>query len=551
MELSLFGIGILSWMTFLPILGMVVVLLLSKEQRDAIRWTSLAVTVVQVALAVVIFFRFDRGLAGVTSQAGMQFVEKANWIDIKSVAWFGRIHIEYLLGIDGISVVMVLLTALISCIATISSWPIEKSIKGYFALLLLLNTGMMGVFVSLDFFLFYVFWEVMLLPMYFLIGVWGGPRREYAAIKFFLYTLFGSVLMLLAMLALYFSVNVYIDPAGTTYSVTEAAKMGFKGLEKIYTFNMTAMMDPANFTPGSLLAGFDTSWRYLAYVALFIGFAIKVPLFPFHTWLPDAHVEAPTPISVILAGVLLKMGTYGMLRISFPIFPDAMRHFSWELALLGVISMVYGALVAMAQTDFKKLIAYSSVSHMGIVVLGMASMNTQGMTGAVFQMFNHGTITAMLFLIVGVIYDRAHTRGLNEFGGLMNQMPRYAGAMTVAFFAALGLPGLSGFISEAFSLLGAFQTFQTLTIIGAVTIVLTAGYMLWVLQRVFLGTLPEKWKNLPDMNGRETLMLATLAVVVIFCGIYPAPVLNLMNSSLNYLSDILQNSAGAVMVGMK
>ncbi len=551
MEFSLFGIGILSWMTFLPILGMVVVLLLPKEQRDAIRWTSLAVTVIQVVLAVLIFYRFDRGLAGVTSQAGMQFVEKANWIDIKSVAWFGRIHIEYLLGIDGISVVMVLLTALISCIATISSWPIEKSIKGYFALLLLLNTGMMGVFVALDFFLFYVFWEVMLLPMYFLIGVWGGPRREYAAIKFFLYTLFGSVLMLLAMLALYFSVNVYIDPAGTIYSVTEASKVGFKGLEKIYTFSMTAMMDPANFAPGSLLAGFDTTWRYLAYVALFIGFAIKVPLFPFHTWLPDAHVEAPTPISVILAGVLLKMGTYGMLRISFPIFPDAMRHYSWELALLGVISMVYGALVAMAQTDFKKLIAYSSVSHMGIVVLGMASMTPLGMTGAVFQMFNHGTITAMLFLIVGVIYDRAHTRGLNEFGGLMNQMPRYAGAMTVAFFAALGLPGLSGFISEAFSLLGAFQTFQTLTIIGAVTIVLTAGYMLWVLQRVFLGNLPDKWKNLPDMNGRETLMLASLAVVVIFCGIYPAPVLNLMNSSLNYLSDILQNSAGTVMIGMK
>jgi NADH-quinone oxidoreductase subunit M len=237
-----------------------------------------------------------------------------------------------------------------------------------------------------------------------------------------------------------------------------------------------------------------------------------------------------------------------MLRISFPMFPDAMRHFSWELALLGVISMVYGALVAMAQTDFKKLIAYSSVSHMGIVVLGMSSMNTLGLTGAVFQMFNHGTITAMLFLIVGVIYDRAHTRGLNEFGGLMNQMPRYAGAMTVAFFAALGLPGLSGFISEAFSLFGAFQTWQTLTIIAAVTIVLTAGYMLWVLQRVFLGALPEKWKNLPDMNGRETFMLATLAIVIIFCGIYPSPVLDLMNSSLNCLAGILQQSASGTML---
>jgi NADH-quinone oxidoreductase subunit M len=545
--MTLFGIGVLSWITFLPIAGMIAVLLVPKERRNAIRWTSLAVAGVQLLLAVLIFFRFDRSLAGINTEAGMQFLEKASWIDIKSVSWFGRIHIEYLLGIDGISVVMVLLTALISFIAVISSWTIDKSIKGYFALLLLLDTGMMGVFVALDFFLFYVFWEVMLLPMYFLIGVWGGPRREYAAIKFFLYTLLGSVLMLLAMIALYFSVNVYIDAAGTLHSVAEAMRTPGQSWEKVYTFNMLAMMDPGNFVPGSLLAGWDTSWRYIAYIALFIGFAIKVPIFPFHTWLPDAHVEAPTPISVILAGVLLKMGTYGMLRISFPIFPDAMRHYAWELALLGVISMVYGALVAMAQTDFKKLIAYSSVSHMGIVVLGISSMNTIGLTGAVFQMFNHGTITAMLFLIVGVIYDRAHTRGLNEFGGLMNQMPRYAGAMTVAFFAALGLPGLSGFISEAFSLFGAFQTWQTLTIIGAVTIVLTAGYMLWVLQRVFLGALPEKWKTLPDMNGRETFMLAALALVVIFCGIYPAPVLNLMTSSLNCLSGILQHSAGATL----
>lgn len=549
MEFSLFGIGVLTWLTFLPVVGMVLVLLLPKEGRDAIRWTSLGVVLVQVILAFVVVMKFDKGMAGVNSLAGMQFVEKASWIDIKSVSWFGRIHIEYFLGIDGISVTMVLLTAIISAVAVVSSWPIQKSVKGYFALLLLLDTGMMGVFVSLDFFLFYVFWEVMLLPMYFLIGVWGGPRREYAAIKFFLYTLFGSVLMLLAMIALYFSVNVYIDPQGVMYSVADALQKGTDGLEKIYTFNMLAMMDPGNYAPDSLLAGFHTTWRYIAYVALFIGFAIKVPLFPFHTWLPDAHVEAPTPISVILAGVLLKMGTYGMLRISFPVFPDAMVHYSWWLALLGVISMVYGALVAMAQTDFKKLIAYSSISHMGVVVLGMASMNTQGITGAVFQMFNHGTITAMLFLVVGVIYDRAHTRGLNEFGGLMNQMPRFAGIMTVAFFAALGLPGLSGFISEAFSLLGAFQTFRVLTIIGAVTIVLTAGYMLWVLQRVFLGTLPEKWKSLTDMDSREMVMLVPLAAIVIFLGVYPSPVLDLMNTSLNYLAELLQHAGSAAMIG--
>ena len=550
MELKILGIGILTWLTFLPVVGMGIVLMLPKDSKGAIRWTSLAFTFLQLILAILVFARFDRSLAGINSQAGMQFLEKASWIDVTSVAWFGRVHIEYLMGIDGLSVMMVVLTALISFIATISSWTIEKSLKGYFALLLLLDTGMMGVFVSLDFFLFYVFWEVMLLPMYFLIGVWGGARREYAAIKFFLYTLAGSVLLLLAMIALYFSTNVYIDAAGTLYSMKEAAQSGLQNLEKIHTFNMLQMMDPGNFIEGSLLGGLNTSWRYVAYIGLFIGFAIKVPLVPFHTWLPDAHVEAPTPISVILAGVLLKMGTYGMLRVSFPIFPDAALHYGWWLALFGVVSMVYGALVAMAQTDFKKLIAYSSVSHMGVVVLGMSAMNTQGMTGAVMQMFNHGTITAMLFLIVGVLYDRAHTRGLNEFGGLMNQMPRYAGAMTVAFFAALGLPGLSGFISEAFSLLGAFRTYQTLTIIAAVTIVITAGYMLWTLQRVFLGTIPDKWKSLTDMDGRETFMLAALAVIVIFFGIYPAPMIDAMNTSLNYLAGLMQQAGASGAVGM-
>lgn len=531
MEIKFLHIGILTWITFLPVLGMIVVLLLPKEQKQAIRWTSLAFTILQVILAVVIFQNFDRTLAGINSKEGMQFVEQYRWIDIKSTSWIGRIAIDYFVGIDGISVPMVLLTALISCIAVISSFSIEKSIKGYFALLLLLDTGMMGVFVALDFFLFYVFWEIMLLPMYFLIGVWGGPRREYAAIKFFIYTLLGSVLMLLAMLALYFSVTIK------------------DGNEVIHTFNMLAMMNPENFVHGSLLEGVGTSWRYVAYIALFIGFAIKVPAFPFHTWLPDAHVEAPTAISVILAGVLLKMGTYGLMRIAFPIFPDAAIHYLYPLAFIGFINIIYGAYCAMAQKDFKKLIAYSSVSHMGIVLLGMAAMNTQGMMGAMFQMFNHGTITAMLFLIVGVIYDRAHTRGLDDFGGLMNKMPKYSGIMMIAFFAALGLPGLSGFISEAFSFLGAFQTFKWLTIASAFGIILTAAYMLWTLQRVFLGTLPEKWNNLTDINGREMAMLVPLAVIVIILGIYPSPVLDLMNSSANALVDFVKNSAGIAMLG--
>ncbi len=531
--MEILGLGILSWITFLPVLGMVIILLLPKENKTGMRWTALLVTVLQVLMAIAIYMKFNRGMAGINTAEGFQFVEKAKWIDIKSVSWFGRVSIDYFLGIDGISVLMVILTAIISIVAVSASWNIQKSVKGYMALLLLLNTGMMGVFVSLDFFLFYVFWEIMLLPMYFLIGIWGGPRREYAAIKFFLYTLFGSVLMLLAMLALYFSVAV-VDPATG---------------EKIHTFNMIAMMNPANFQAGSILYGLGTGARYLAFIALFIGFAIKVPIFPFHTWLPDAHVEAPTAISVILAGVLLKMGTYGILRISFPIFPDAALHYQIPLAILGFINIVYGALCAMAQDDFKKLIAYSSISHMGIVILGMAALNTQGVTGAVMQMFNHGTITAMLFLIVGVLYDRAHTRGLNEFGGLMNHMPKYSGIMTIAFFAALGLPGLSGFISEAFVFLGAFQSapIRTITIISTIGIVLTAAYMLWTLQRVFLGTLPEKWKTLTDINNRELWTLIPLAVIVIFLGIYPSPMIDLMSTSINTLVDIINKSAGMAM----
>jgi NADH-quinone oxidoreductase subunit M len=536
MQFHLLGLGVLTWITFLPILGMLVVLLLPKNSPSglsAIRWTAALFTFLQIVLAVYLYIDYDRSLAGVNTEQGMQFVEKYSWIDIKGVAWFGRIHIDYFMGIDGLSVPMVLLTGLISFIAVFASWGIGKAVKGYFALLLLLDAGMMGVFVSLDFFLFYIFWEVMLLPMYFLIGIWGGPRREYAAIKFFLYTLFGSVLMLLVMLALYFSVTV-IDPATG---------------EKLHVFNMLSMMNVANFEPGSLLSGLHTYWRYVAFLALFIAFAIKVPIFPFHTWLPDAHVEAPTAISVILAGVLLKMGTYGLLRISLPMFPDAMLTYAKPLAIFGFINIVYGALVAMAQTDFKKLIAYSSISHMGIVVLGIAALNTQGVTGAIFQMFNHGTITAMLFLIVGVLYDRAHTRGLDEFGGLANQMPRYFAIMSIAFFAALGLPGLSGFISEAFAFLGAFQTYRWITIASTLGIVLTAGYMLWTLQRLFLGTLPERWATLPDINGRELFTLVPLAAIVIFLGLYPSPMLDLMTASANHLVDFVK-ATGAVAMGV-
>lgn len=525
MELQILGVGILSWLVFLPIVGMIIVLLLPDKNKNAIRWTAAISTGLQVVIAGIIFALFDRSLLGINEAESFQFVEQFSWITVESVPWVGRIEISYFLGIDGLSVLMVILTSLIGLIGVISSWNIEKLEKGYFALYLLLVSGMMGVFVSLDFFLFFIFWEVMLLPMYFLIGIWGGPRREYAAIKFFLYTFLGGILMLITMLALYFSV-AYTDPAtGQT----------------VHTFNILHMMNPDNFIDGSLLSGIDTTWRYVAWMALFINFAIKIPLFPFHTWLPDAHVEAPTPISVILAGVLLKLGTYGLLRINFPIFPDATIYFVYFMAALGMINILYGAFCAMAQDDFKKLIAYSSISHMGIVVLGIAALNTQGMVGGVLQMFNHGIITAVLFLAVGVLYDRTHTRGLYDFGGIANQMPRYTGIAIVGMFAGLGLPGLNGFVSELFSFLGAFQAYKWITIISVTGIIITAGYILWTVQRIFLGKRPEKLKDLKDLTPREMLAFAPLIVLIILLGVYPSPAIELMNTSLSHLVDFVTN----------
>jgi NADH-quinone oxidoreductase subunit M len=487
--------GVLSWMTFFPLLGMVAILALPRERPNLVRWTAAVATAVPLILGVWVFMQFDRGTTS------LQFVERVPWIK--------PFHIDYFLGIDGISVPMLLLTALLSFLCIFASWGINRMVKGYFALFLLLETGMMGVFCALDFFLFFVFWEVMLLPMYFLIGIWGGPRREYAAIKFFLYTLIGSVLMLLAMLALYFR-------------------------HEPHTFDMTQLWGDTST--------YGRNFQLIVYSGLFIAFAIKVPVFPFHTWLPDAHVEAPTAISVILAGILLKMGTYGILRISYPVLPVATIYFAGGLALLGVINIIYGALCAMAQKDLKKLVAYSSVSHMGYCLLGMAALTPAGMNGAVLQMFNHGTTTAMLFLLVGVIYDRAHHRDIDGFGGLAVQMPVYTGIVSVAFFASLGLPGLSGFISEALVFLGAYPVFKTLTIIALPGIVLTAGYILWTLQRMFLGTLNEKYKTLPDINGRELFTLVPLALIVIFLGIFPMPVLNLMSRSLGWVVQMVQRS---------
>jgi len=498
---------ILTLMTFLPVAGGAIILMMPSGRDNHIKTIAAVASFLPVLLAVQLWFLYDRTVAGVNVASQFQFVEHYPWIP--------SINVEYFMGADGISMPMIMLTAIVSFLAVVGSWGIEKQIKGYMTLILLLETGMMGVFASLDFFLFYVFWEVMLLPMYFLIGIWGGPRREYAAIKFFLYTLLGSVLMLLVMLALYFN---------TTNPETGG-----------HTFNMLHYMQQA--THNAWLKGFDI--RILMFLGLFIGFAIKVPLFPFHTWLPDAHVEAPTAISVILAGILLKMGTYGLMRISFPIFPDVTKWFVIPMAVLGAINIVYGALCAMAQSDLKKLVAYSSISHMGFCLLGMAALTPAGMIGAAFQMFSHGMITSMLFFLVGVVYDRAHHRDIDGFGGLGAVVPVYTFFITVAFFASLGLPGFSGFIAEAMVFLGSFGVFRTIVMISASGIIIVAAFHLWALQRIFLGPLNPKYAQLEEINAREIFCLAPLALMTLVLGVYPMPVLNLMSASLNHLVDVV------------
>ena len=500
---------ILSWLIWLPIIGMVAIAFIPREKEDVIKITAAATTGLQFLLTLVLWKNFDSG------SGAMQFMERAEWIP--------SFNIAYILGVDGLSLPMAILTGLLCFLGIFVSWNINKAVKGYFALFLLLDTGIMGVFLSMDFFLFYIFWEVMLLPMYFLIGIWGGPQREYAAIKFFLYTLFGSVLLLVGILGLYFS-------CGKTFDILELMQVAPQALGGVMWWGMS---------------GIKVIW-----ILLFIGFAIKVPVFPFHTWLPLAHVEAPTAISVLLAGILLKLGVYGILRVNYGLMPDGVYWFSGALAFLGLINVIWGGLCALAQTDLKKLVAYSSVNHMGYALIGMAAviaaseangLNLKaaqaGLGGAVFQMFNHGTISAMLFILVGVIYDRAHHREIAGFGGLAAQMPIYAGITALAFFAGLGLPGLSGFISEAMCFIGAFPVYRGIVIASTIGILLNAAYFLWAFQRIFFGELNEKYTNLPEINRLELFTVVPLLVITLFFGIYPAPYLDVISSTMNVIID--------------
>ena len=608
---------LLSLFVFAPTLGMLAIFCIPSKRDDIIKTVGAAAAAIPLLVGIYLFCVFrDDG--------------KIHYYE--SLPWIKGLNVYYKLGMDGISAPMVVLSGLVGFLAVVASWGIEKQVKGYYALILLLLTGMNGVFCALDFFLFYVFWELMLLPMYFLIGIWGGPARVYAAIKFFLYTMAGSVLMLVVLLGCwYWSDGRYlvtgtgnnpqlamqakraffeqhkellsgianeeksrkaVDPAfpGLTDAELQRAfraqhleTAGFADLRK----HVAALrsVDEASFkTVDAVLAsnassevklkaydsiapmgrtfdfidlkhryslfmgdftlfGMKLSFTILMFVFLYVAFAIKVPVFPFHTWLPWAHVEAPTAISVILAGILLKMGVYGFFRIAFPIFPTAAVYFAVPIGLLGVFNIIYGACCALAQDDLKKIVAYSSVSHMGYCMLGMAALTGWGMTGSILQMFNHGTSTSMMFLLVGVLYDRAHHRDVNKFGGIASQMPVYTGIMTIALFASMGLPGLSGFISEILVFLGAFRSdigeissihisFQSMTIVAALGVVLTAAYLLWMMQRVFFGPLNEKYKGFPDLTAREMFSLVPLVFVVVLFGIYPQPLIDMTQTSV-------------------
>ena len=501
--MSFFMDNILTIVCFFPLLGVALIIVWprGKEHDESIKWIANSVALIGFFISLPLITEFNDAQF-IDSESGMRFAFKADWIP--------AIGAQFSLGIDGISMLLILLTTLLGFISILSSWTaITVRVREYYCYFLLLQVGMLGVFMALDFFLFYVFWEVMLVPMYFIIGVWGGPRRLYAAIKFFLYTLAGSVLLLLGILALYFF----------HHSVTG-----------VWSFDVLAMQQldiPLNLQ----------TWIFLA---MFLGFAIKVPMFPFHTWLPDAHVEAPTAGSVILAAILLKMGTYGFVRFSLPILPEATMHFLYPLLVLTVIGIIYGALVAMMQKDMKKLVAYSSVSHLGFCMMGVFVATPVALEGGILQMINHGISTGALFLIVGIIYERRHTRMIADFGGLSAIMPVYATVFLIMTLSSIGMPTLNGFIGEFMVLQGVFadSTYRLWAVWAAVGIVLGAAYMLWLYQRVMFGELEhEENQNLPDLNWREIATFVPLIILAFWIGLYPKVFLDYLHEPVNQIVE--------------
>jgi NADH-quinone oxidoreductase subunit M len=498
----------LSIVLFLPLAGAVLLLLVSKQNENAIRWIANIVAFAGFAVSIPLWFWYN------PSAPGFQFVEQAQWIP--------SVGAQYFLGVDGFSALLILLTTMMGFIAVLSSWTaITERVKEYYIFLLVLQTGMLGAFMSLDFLLFFLFWEVMLVPMYFLIGIWGSDRRLYSAIKFFLYTLVGSVVMLLGILALYFAYH------------TQTGE---------YTFDVTKYQQ----------FGFDQGLQWWVFLAFFLGFAIKVPMFPFHTWLPDAHTDAPTAGSVILAAVLLKMGTYGFLRFSLPILPEASRQFVPMVVLLCIIGIVYGALVALAQRDWKRLVAYSSVSHMAMVMLGMFALNPVGITGSIVQQLNHGISTGALFLIVGIVYERRHTREISEYGGLSKVMPVYAAVFLIMTMSSIGLPALNGFIGELLILQGVFVASKLWAAFAASGVVLGAAYMLYLYQRTMFGKIENpKNERLMDLTHREFATFAPLLILAFWMGLYPAPFLRRLETSVaQIMSRVNKDYAQAYAMAM-
>ena len=482
------GFPLLSIIVFLPLVGALIILFINKKRVEPIRVIALLTSLVVFALSLPLFFNFD------SSTHELQWVQKKPWIP--------QYGIIYFIGIDGINLLLVLLTTFTSVLAILSSWKaITERVKEYMILMLLLETGMLGIFVSLDLFLFYIFWETMLIPMYFLIGIWGGPRKIYAAVKFFLYTMAGSVLMLVGILWLY-----HIG-GGTTFNLFELIKVPLTGHQQL--------------------------WLFLGF---FLAFAIKIPMFPFHTWLPDAHVEAPTAGSVILAGVLLKMGIYGILRFCLPLFPDASIELMPIISVLAIIGIIYGALVSMVQSDLKRLVAFSSVSHLGFCVLGIFAFNMLGIQGSILQMVNHGLSTGALFLLVGMIYERRHTRMIADFGGLSKVLPLFAAFFGIVTLSSIGLPGLNGFVGEFLILVGSFLSRPLYAILAATGIVLAAVYMLWMFQRVMYGELdkPEN-RALKDLSVREIATMVPIIALIFFIGVFPRPFLRRMEASVQHL----------------
>ncbi len=485
---------ILSTVIFLPIAGALLILLMQRSNEGLIKWTALAFSIINFALSLPLFCTFNK------TTAAMQFVEKYRWIP----AW----RINYTLGVDGISVLFVLLSTLLSILCVTVSWKsVKQKTKEFFAALLLIEGSMIGVFCSLDLFLFYIFWEAMLIPMYLLIGVWGGPKRIYAAIKFFLFTLVGSVLMLIGIIVLYLN-------TGKSFDILQMMTTN-------YPFNLQVML----------------------FWAFFAAFAVKVPMFPVHTWLPDAHTEAPTAGSVILAGILIKMGAYGFLRFSMPILPEATKAMAPAMMVMSVIAIIYGAVICLGQTDMKRLIAYSSVSHMGFVTLGIFALNMQGLQGGILQMLNHGIVTGGLFLSIGMIYDRTHTRQIADYGGVATVFPVYSALFIVFTLASIGLPSTNGFVGEFLIILGGFTASKTLGALSATGIIIGAGYMLWLYQRVFFLEVNPKVQGFKDIDVREILTLAPLIILVFWIGVYPNTFLSFMDVSVQHLIERI-NTAG-------